>query len=124
MPPCTDHTKMDQTKTPKPKSSKLPVVMAVIPVVLFILNILGLILMSLGYRTNDHQEFVFVIAGIFSLIGVFVQPFISLILEIIGLAVAAKRKNKAITVILVIELFLTVIIAIVVGLLFTSIMRS
>lgn len=115
---------MDQTKTPKPKSSKLPVVMAVIPVVLFILNILGLILMSLGYRTNDHQEFVFVIAGIFSLIGVFVQPFISLILEIIGLAVAAKRKNKAITVILVIELFLTVIIAIVVGLLFTSIMRS
>ena len=119
-----DQTMSDQKKTPKPKSSKLPVVMAVIPVVLFILNVLGLMLLSLSGRTNDYQEFVLVLAGIISLVGVFVQPIISLILEIIGLTAAVKRKEKALTVILVIEMVLTVIIGIVAGLLFAAILRS
>lgn len=115
---------IDQTKTSKPKSSKLPVVMAVIPVVFFIFNIVGLILMTLAGRTNDHQEFVLVLVGIVSLIGAFVLPFVSIILEIIGLVAAAKRRQKAIKIILIIELVLTVIAAVICAVLFAAILRS
>ena len=112
------------SQTQKPRRATLPVVMAVIPEAFFVFNIVGIILMALAGRTNDHQEAVLVLVGIVSLIGVFVLPFISLIFEIIGLVAASKRRLTALKVILIIELVITVIAGIICAVLFSAILRS
>lgn len=92
----------------KKKNIKLPVVMAVIPAVLTVLEWAGLLLLSFAGNGGRNIPGYFAV-GILSILGFFALPFFCLIFEIIGLVSAIRRKSRVMIIILAIELVITVL---------------
>lgn len=95
---------------PAPEKDKkiLPIIMAVIPAVLLILELIGLFFTANSEASASHFPGIFFVQ-FFSIIGIVILPFLSLVFEIIGLIFAVRWKQKPLIVIIAIELGWTVI---------------
>ena len=94
----------------KKKSVTLPVVMAIIPAALTVLEMTGILLMTFGGNGGRTLPGIFAI-GVLAVLGLFSLPFFCLIFEIVGLVSAIRRKSKVMIVILSVELAVTVLAA-------------
>ena len=86
---------------------KLPIVFAVIPIILSIIDIAAVICLfynSVFFDLSAGSIF----AGLFSFLGIFVLPSISIVFEVIGLILSIRRKIKPLKIVFPIEIVMTV----------------
>lgn len=89
---------------------RLPIIFAVVPLVLFLIEIL-LIVFSAVYGLFNWEASI--IPGLLAIIGMFFTPITSFVFEIIGFIVSIKRKLKLFIIIYIIEIALTIVSCIV-----------
>ena len=95
---------MDGNK--KKVKSGLPLIFAIIPVVLFFVEIVMIVFSAISTLVDWDAS---IIPGLLSIVGIFLVPITSFVFEIIGLIVSIRRKLKLFIIIYIVEIVLTIL---------------